>query len=204
VVEEGVQFPNDWSPDGRILAFARTKGLGADGRAAGTWDILSWAQGAKTATPIVNGAFNEFGPTFSPDGRWLAYVSEESGRREVYLRPYPGPGASLQISTDGGDQPRWGRDGKELFFYADSAFMHVQLTMAREVSASKPAAVFGVSYRGAVDEPSYPSYDVSLDGRRFLMLKAGTADSTATRLTVVLNWFEELGRPTAGRAAPLR
>jgi serine/threonine-protein kinase len=192
VVDEGVQFPSDWTPNGRTLVFDRVL-LQTQ---AGNWDILSWTRGEKAATPIVNGPFNEFGAVFSPDGRWLAYVSEESGRREVYVRPYPGPGTSLQISSGGGDQPRWSRDGKELFFYAGITFMHAQVTTAQDAASSKPARMFDGAYRTRVDEPGYPSYDVSLDGRRFLMLRASAADSAPTRLNVVLNWFEELKRRT--------
>ena len=184
-----VQFPNDWTPDGRILAFAQVDGTVR----SANWDILGWSPDLKPA-PLVSGPFKEFAPTFSPDGRWLAYVSEESGRREVYVRPYPGPGAVAQITSIGADQPRWGRDGTELFVYHGEEFMRAQIRTAPAFSASRPTLLFTSNFGHRFDEPGYPSYDVSPDGRRFLMLKVGSPGSAPARLTVVLNWFEELRR----------
>ena len=184
-----VDFPSDWSPDGRLLAFARVAGVGRDNN----WDVMGLSVDGKVS-PIVYGPFKEFGAAFSPDGRWLAYVSEQSGKREVYVRPYPGAGALVQVSSNGGDQPRWSRHGTELFFYHGAQFMHVEVRTTPEFSASRPAVIFNSVAGEKEEEPSFPRYDVSADGRRFLMVTTNTSDTRATRLNIVLNWFEELRR----------
>ena len=101
--------PSSWSPDGRLLSFGQVDpATGND-----IW-VLS-ASGEKAPTPFANSAFGEWDGFFSPDGRALVYTSIESGRLEVYVRPYPGPGGRRQVSTDGGNSPVWARTGKELF-----------------------------------------------------------------------------------------
>lgn len=117
-----VDFPSDWSPGGDELAFSRTTALG------GNWDILTWQRKTRQTSLVEHSTFNEIQPAFSPDGRWLAYVSDSSGRYEVYVRPYPGSGARIQISSGGGNEPRWEPDNKELFFFRGCAFMRVALT----------------------------------------------------------------------------
>ena len=132
---------------------------------------------------------------FSPDGRYLAYTSNESGRlREVYVRPFPDVDSGRwQISTAGGTRPAWARNGRELFYLDESntlTAVPVQ-TSGSTFDAGKPARVFDAKYA----EP-YPSrfYDVSPDGRRFLMVKDSPGGSNATPpiMLVVQNWFEEL------------
>jgi hypothetical protein len=184
-----VRFPNDWSPDGRVLLFADLAS------ADSAWNVLEWSEGGKTR-PVLNGPFKEFEPAISPDGRWLAYVSEQSGRREVYVRPYPGPGGAAQVTFDGGDQPRWGRDGLELFFYHDYEFMRARITVAPELAASKPELLFKAVYGYRRDEPGYPTYDVSLDGRRLLMIKSTNPAAGSASLVVVTNWADGLKRRT--------
>jgi hypothetical protein len=130
--------------------------------------------------------FSETSPTLSPDGRWLAYVSNESGRYEVYVQSYPGPGARLQVSTDGGRAPLWSADGRQLFYrYADQ-MMAVPVAAGPSFSAGKPRLLFEGRYAGG--------YDVSPDGRRFLMIRIEEESADKTELHVVLNWFEELKR----------
>ncbi len=135
--------------------------------------------------------YNEHSPTFSPNGRWLAYVSNESSQDEIYVRPYPGPGGSKRVSLDGGDQPVWSPDPGELFYRIGDSIMVVPFeTTATEVRLGTARKLFsGRYYRGNFGGGR--SYDVAPDGR-FLMLQLPEAEFT--QINVVLNWFEELKR----------
>ena len=127
---------------------------------------------------------------FSPDGHWLAYVSNESGRFDVYVQPFPGPGGKRQISTEGGNEPVWSRNGEELFYRNGNQMMAVEITTEPSFSAGTPRLLFeGAFRRGSVLRADY---DVTPDGQRFVMLQQGGPDSGATQINVVLNWFEEL------------
>ena len=177
--------PGSWSPDGQVLAFT-------DFSINGSGDIrlLPIADG-KVAQPFLTTPFNEGGAVFSPDGRYLAYVSDESGRFEIYLRLYPGPGGKTQISTEGGTQPVWARSGEELFYRNGDQMMTVAIATEPELRIGKAQSIFEVPsdslqwYR--------PDYDVTPDGQRFLMIERDQ-ESTPTQIHVVLNWFEELKR----------
>jgi serine/threonine-protein kinase len=147
----------------------------------------------RKAQPFLQTSFNESAPRFSPDGHWLAYISNESGRYEVYVQPYPGPGGKWQISTDGGTEPVWNPKGRELFYRSDSKMMAVDIATQPGFAVGKPRMLFEGGY---VPTPyTFPNYDVSSDGQRFLMLKPVEAgDAAPTQIIVVLNWFEELKR----------
>ena len=142
---------------------------------------------------------NEMSPEFSPDGRWLAYVSNESGREEVYAQPYPGPGERQLISNNGGEQPSWAPNGRELFYVQREPgnrvlkLLAVRVNAAPEFQASVPHTVFEHTDLGIAWGRSY---DVSPDGQRFLI--ALTKDpSTAlapAQMIFVQNWFDELKR----------
>jgi Tol biopolymer transport system component len=133
--------------------------------------------------------FTEAGPEFSPDGRWIAYVSDESGQYEVYVRPYPGPGGKWQISTQGGVHQIWSRDGRELFYRNGNKWMVVAVSLEPEFKAGAPQLLF----EGPFVQVGGSSYDVTPDGRRFLLLEpAGRDAAPVTHLNVVLNWFEEV------------
>ena len=136
----GPQFPGSWSPDGTTLAFHERK-------AGGERDIWTVARGQEPM-PFLLTPFDERSPRFSPDGRWLAYVSDESGRDEVYVQPFPGPGAKWLVSTDGGREPVWGRDGRELFYRAGDLMMAVPLTFDTRVLCRPAPAAVRVSRRG--------------------------------------------------------
>ena len=126
--------------------------------------------------------FNEQVPQFSPDGHWIAYQSNESGRYEVYVAPFPGPGGKRQVSTAGGAQPRWRADGKELFYRAGDNRLMAAAVDAKggtfEVKKVEPLLGLMVGATG---------YDVSADGQRFLTL-VPVEGKTDTALTVVQNW----------------
>lgn len=137
--------------------------------------------------PLFDARFKRSGFEFSPDGKWLAYQSNETGRPEVYVEPYPGPGGRSQVSTGGGTVPRWNRNGKELFFRTGDKMMAVDVETGAAFRAATPKILF---------EKATTGYDVAPDGRRFLMLKAApvTQGGTPSELHVVVNWFEELRR----------
>ena len=130
---------------------------------------------------------------FSPDGRWLAYASDESGRTEVYIRPYEGPGPKEQISTAGGNEPVWAPDGRELFYRNGDQMIVVDITTEPTFSAGTPRVLFERRY-AFTHRPDAPrNYDVARDGQRFLMIKS-EQEAAVTQLNVVLNWFAELQR----------
>jgi Tol biopolymer transport system component len=155
-------------------------------------DILMLRVGDRKEDLFLGTPFNEGAAQFSPDGRWLAYVSNESGRYEIYVQPYPGPGGKLQISTDGGGEPMWNPNGRELFYRSGDKMMAVDITTQPSFSAGKPKVLFAGQYQPSPNPVPNVNYDVSPDGQRFLMLKPGGQDQAATQINVVLNWFEEL------------
>ncbi len=177
---------NSWSSDGQLLAYV-------DVNPTTGWDIWVLRLSDHKAQPFLQTAFNESAPRFSPDGHWLAYISDESGHFEVYVQPYPGPGSKWQISTDGGMEPMWNPNGRELFYRSGRKMMAVEIATQSGFAAGKPRVLFEGDY---LPTPlHFPNYDVSADGQRFLMLKPGEQEAAApTQINVVLNWFEELKR----------
>ena len=145
----------------------------------------------RKAQPFLRTQFDEAVPQFSPDGRWLAYISNETGRHEIYVQSYPGPGGKWQISTEGGAEPVWNPNGRELFYRSGDKMMAVEITAQPGFAASTPRMLF----QGRYVQAPFPSsnYDVSRDGQRFLMLKPSEQGQAApTQINIVLNWFEEL------------
>ena len=170
-------YPTSWSPDGQTLAFQQAT-AGRD-----IWMLPLKGE----ATSFLATSFTERSPMFSPDGRWLAYVSNESGRFEVYVQAYPGPGGKWPISIEGGNEPLWSRDGRELFYREGNKMMVVAVRTAPTFTADKPRLLF----EGLYVTDSSANYDVSLDGQRFLMIKE---EGQGSQINVILNWFEELKR----------
>jgi len=189
---EYLQAPSSWSPDGQVLAFFEVN-------PATQRDIWVLRMGEPSAgsgqvgkvQPFLRTRFDEAVPRFSPDGRWLAYISNESGRYEIYVQPFPGPGGKWQISTEGGTEPVWNRNGRELFYRSGDKMMAVEIATQPGFAAGKPRMLFEGRYELAPFPIS--NYDVSPDGQRFLMLKPTEQTQVApTQINVVLNWFEEL------------
>ena len=182
---EYTQSADSWSKDGRLLAFYEISPTTG-------YDIWVLRMNDKKAQPFLRTQFNEVAPRFSPDGRWLAYVSDESGRFEVYVQPYPGPGGKWQISTEGGTEPAWNPNGRELFYLSGEKMMSVDISTRPSFSAGKPRMLFQGRYMPTPG--TFPNYDVSSDGQRFLMIKPSEQESGPTQINVALNWFEELKR----------
>ena len=150
-------------------------------------------EGERKPNPLLRTQFTESSPTFSPNGRWVAYQSNESGRNEVYVQAYPGPGGKVQISTAGGTKPIWARDGGELFYRNSDKMMAVPIRDQSGFTFGTPRILFEGRYETG---RRVPGYDISPDGQRFLMVK--TPDESAPRqINVIVNWFEELRRRVA-------
>jgi serine/threonine-protein kinase len=185
VAAAGNVQPGSTSPDGSVLAYVdRTAETNQD-----IW-VLPLAAGGKPR-PWLKTSASESQPELSPDGRWMAYASNVSGRSEVYVQPFPGPeGSRYQISLAGGQSPRWSRDSRELLFVTDARprrLLAVDVRTVPEFSAGRPHEVFAVDFELPGGSASY---DVSPDGRRFLVLRdVATPDRSVTGLQVVLNGF---------------
>jgi Tol biopolymer transport system component len=183
-----LDFPSAVSPDGGTLAVARPTP-----ESAADIYVLSLA-GDPAPRALVTGPAFEGGPQFSPDGRWMAYVSNESGQFQVYLRRYPGPDSRWQVSTDSGTSPLWNHTGKELFYRNGNKMMAVSVSTTPDVTLATPRVIFEQRYAYG-STIALTNYDVSADGQRFLMVKR---EAGVAYLNVVLNWFSELTRLAPG------
>ncbi len=141
--------------------------------------------------PFLSTPYKEYNPAFSPDGRWLAYVSEESGRAEIYLREYPDRGRLETVSTDGGINPAWSRDARELFYIRGNSMMGAKVVPEPNFDVGAPELLFELPDGIVPGDNLGRNFDVSDDGR-FLMIKM--SDKSKDQLIVVHNWFEELKR----------
>jgi Tol biopolymer transport system component len=182
---DGSFLPTDWSRDGRFLALQALVG-GATG-----WDVWLYSFEEKAAKPFLQAPYAEASAMFSPDGHWLAYASDESGRYEVYVQPLPGPGSKSQVSTAGGGQPRWRGDGRELFYREPSGrFMAVPVTIrGGSLEAGTPQTLFELRANATPGA----QYDVTADGQRFVV-SMPVREEGASPLTVVTNWPALLAR----------
>jgi len=181
------------SPDGQSLMFHESSsGIQRN--------IMVLGLGDRKTRSFLSTPANEGGARLSPDGRWLAYVSDESGRPEIYVQPFPGPGGKWQVSTDGGTEPVWNPNGLELFYRSGKKMIAVDTTPNPSFSAGNPHVLFEGEYLS----PNYPQlgsdYDVSSDGHKFLMVKETARSASVQQINVVLNWLEDVVRrvPTDG------
>jgi Tol biopolymer transport system component len=182
-----------WSPDGQFLAFDR--------RPPPSRDIFLYRFEDRQVVPFLTTNATEGYPEFSPDGRWLAYASNESGRWEVYATSFPDRERTITVSRQGGRAPAWSRDGKRLFYYSHPpgpdgrrSMMAVPVRHDPEMSLGQPTALFRLP-AGFV-ALSTRSYDLHPDGRRLLVGVAREQEPSPpiTRLNLVHNWFAELNR----------
>jgi serine/threonine protein kinase/Tol biopolymer transport system component len=193
-----MQSPESWSPDGRVLAFTQM-----DKPESGSDVYALPTVGDRTPFPVVATKFSEGSPKFSPDGRWLAYASDESGQPEIYVIAYPGPGPKLQVSSRGGTDPVWRRDGRELFYRNGRQMLAVEVKAGRALQLSTPVALWEGAYLAGVGSscgmpgPTSANYDVTADGQRFVMIAEDGETAECRSLQVVSNWSR-----TVGRAAP--
>jgi eukaryotic-like serine/threonine-protein kinase len=175
-----VEFPSDWTRDGKFAVTVRH-----DPKTDNDVWVLPMT-GDRTPRPIVDTPFSEFDARVSHDGRWLAYASNESGRYEVYVTPFPMSGERWKVSTNGGEQPTWRRDGRELFYREGTRLMAVSVTSGRDFAAGTPTMLFeGLRPGGAF------SYAVALDGR-FLISRV--VERTDAPLTIVTDWRAGISR----------
>jgi serine/threonine protein kinase len=184
------KLPTDWSPDGRHLLFMNVGQKGVD-----LWVLLLF--GDRKPVTFLQTDFPETGGRFSPDGRWIAYTSTESGKAEVYVRSFPASGGQLQVSNGGGTQPRWRRDGRELFYLsADEKLMAVEINGGGDTfEAGIPKPLF--KPHASTVFRTGPHYDVTADGQRFLvnMRVIRVEENSVSKpepVIVVTNWIAQL------------
>jgi hypothetical protein len=175
--EEG-QLPADITPDGRVLVFERLD----PSTSRDIWTLPLEGEGAPS--PYLHTRFEERGPVVSPDGRWLAYVSDESGTDEVYVNAFPRPSGAVRVSVSGGREPRWAPGGRELFYRNARGMVAVAVDLTPSFRVSSTQVLFD-------DDPYVKSdrqaaYDVDPNGQRFLMTRRGTASD---QVMVLMNWL---------------
>jgi serine/threonine-protein kinase len=179
--------PTTWTPDGKTLIYHRND------HPETAWDVMALEPGEAGEPRVLLGTrFIEAQADISPDGRWLAYVSDESGRFEVYVRSYPDLERKWQISSDGGAEPVWSPDGRELFYRDEEGRVMtvVPITIEPDFSPGRPELLFEGEY---VPSPGFGrNYDVAPDGRSFVMVEQVLPEDIEAELQVVVNWFTEL------------
>ena len=177
-------WSDDWSSDGRYILYEKTTD-------ETKYDVWVRDLDARQSRPLLTTEFNEYHSAFSPDGRYFAYVSDESGRGEVYVQGFPSAGTKTPVSSGGGDQPRWSQDGKELFFLSpNSTLMSVEVASGPSgLEVSAPRKLFTTSFPHLTVIGLRNCYLVADNGKRFLVMVVPNAGSN---VQVVVNWHEAL------------
>ncbi len=190
-----MQSPESWSPNGKTLAFTQM-----DDPQSGS-DIYTLSlDGDKTPRALLRTKFSEGSPKFSPNGAWLAYSTNESGQPEVWAMAYPA-GERIPISTNGGTDPVWRHDGRQLYYRRGDQMMVVDVSYRPSLKASKPRMLWRGNYLAGAGSscgmagPTSANYDVTPDGERFLMIEDASSTAESERLRVVSNWSVELKNP---------
>lgn len=177
-------FVSSVSPDGNFVLLNSTNANGED--------VFLAMMAERKVVPLLESRYRERAAVFSRDGRYIAYVSDESGREDVYVQPFPGMDNREQISSNGGADPVWSVDGKELFFRSGQKLMSVAVTLEPRFSAGRPLFLFEANFT-ARGNSGLASYDVHPDGQRFVMV-GQRAGNDGANVNIVLNWFEEIRR----------
>jgi serine/threonine protein kinase/Tol biopolymer transport system component len=181
VRNEFEKLPTSWSADGRWLAFTQVDPKTSD-------DIWVLSMRDRIPRMVLGTPYQERGAVFDPTARWIAYVSNATGRYEVYVQQFPGPGERWQVSVDGGTEPTWAADGKELFYRSGRRLMSVDIKPGATLDVGRPRTVFEGDFAAT---PLHAMYDATRDGDRFLMIQ-NDPPRTFAQLHLVLNWFTEL------------
>jgi eukaryotic-like serine/threonine-protein kinase len=172
----------DWSRDGKHILFRKQNEL---------W-TLSWPD--RVATPLFQAQWTVRNTQFSPDGKWIAYASNESGALEIYVSPFPNANGKWQVSTGGGQEPRWRQDGKELFYVAsDGKMMAVAVNAGTNFKSGTPVALFQTHRRQPSSSQDHFSYDVTPDGQKFLVITK-MDDANPAPLSILLNWSSKMDK----------
>jgi len=179
------EYPTSWSPDGRLVAFRRLEPKSSDD----LWMLSLPAGGKSEAKPFLATSFSEAGAAFSPDGKWLAYSSNESGHNEIYVRAFPQGQEQWSVSIEGGTEPQWARSGRELFYLAGNKMMAVDVDTRSGFRPGKPRVLFEGDY---AQDPGLSNYSVAPGDKQFLLMKSTQARIGEIRM--VLNWTEALKR----------
>jgi hypothetical protein len=164
--------------------------------------------GDRASRPFVDVKADAGSPKFSPDGRWLAYCSNETKKPQVYVQAFPGPGPKIQVSSDGGTDPVWKRTGEELYFRNGDKMMAVAVSTAPTFTAGRPQILWeghyshGMSTSCGPPGPTSSNYDVTADGKRFLMVKDEAPDTAVSKqIIVVLGWADDVNRIERSKAS---
>jgi serine/threonine-protein kinase len=190
----GRQIPRSWSADGQRLLYEDvTVATGKD-----LWVLTP----GEEPEPVLTSVVNERAGVFSPDGSFIAYVSDATDGDQVYIRPYPGPGMAARITTDGGVEPLWSADGRELFYRSRDLKDMISVSIAisengETIELGEPEVLFSGSYQSYL--MGGPSYSISNDGQQFLMLESADQSNAGTQYQVMVNWFDELERLVPAR-----
>jgi serine/threonine-protein kinase len=177
------KYPASVSPDGKTLLMSVSDPkTGSD-----LW--LMPLEGKREPKPLLATPFQEITGAFSPDGRWIAFQTDESGKAEVYVQDFPGGSNRVQISTEGGTEPVWSRNGKELFYRVGKKLMAVSMGVGG--APGKPRVLFEGDFK---TNDRIPNYDVSPDGQHFYFIQTNKQSQQPGKLDIVLNWFDELKR----------
>lgn len=181
----GLEVPNDWSPDGKTVIVQQV-------REGTRWDLMvKNSDNGSAATPWIATSFDETSARFSPDGKWVAYATDETGRSEIYVRPFPGPGTATRVSVDGGVMPVWRGDGREIFFLTSRSDLMAAAKMAGDVPRfTTPVKLFTVSTPDLSTDAQ--AFDVTRDGR--FLINARTDRDPPKPMHVLLNWMDRVPR----------
>ncbi|HEY6148426.1 MAG TPA: hypothetical protein VIZ69_12030, partial [Thermoanaerobaculia bacterium] len=177
-----------WSPDGRVILFRVFD-------SASNFELWTLTLDRdRKPVPFLKTAYGVSHGQFSHDGKWVAYASNESGRWEIHVAPFPEPGGNWRVSSAGGSEPRWREDGKELYYIApDGKMMAVEMRDGSPIEAGPARPLFQTRRREHISSADLFSYDVSADGQRFLV-NTDVGELASPTLTVVLNWTAESKR----------